>query len=149
MSNNMEPMHQNDLTALRMEYEEEKRVFDWMKKCFFVLAPTFVVVLIVMGAANIPTFTDRYGSDGIMSLIAYTPLIVMSMIPAALWAGCIPSGYIWAVRAIRRSRMFVLGNFIFLAFILVFLITIPALIAPIVFLAQWGKVSHLKKSLNG
>ena len=148
MGNNMEPMHLNVPNDLKAEYEEERRVLGQMKKCFFILFPAFVILFVVMMVVSIPSLSSSYGADGIKSLVVYMPSIVLSMIPVALWAGCVPSGYIWAVRAIRRSRIFVLGNFVVLAILFILLLTIPALISPIVLFLQWRRVSRLKASLS-
>lgn len=148
MNGNENQAYTNDNIALRAEYEEEARVFGWMKKSFLFLAPAFAVLYAVMFIANIPALEAKYGAEGIANLILYLPAILISCIPAILWAGCIPSGYIWAYRAIRRSRLFVMGNFAFLAVLVVLLIGIPILLAPVVFIIQWRKVSRLK-SMRG
>lgn len=133
--------------ALRAEYEQEARALGWMKKSFLVMVSVVVVFLVVLIAAHVPSLEEEYGAEGVGQLVRYLPVLAVRVLPVVLYIGCVPSGYIWAARYIRRHRVFMLGNVVFLALVVVLLVGVPAAISPALLAAQWLKVSKLKSKL--
>lgn len=137
--------YQNYAMALRAEYEEEKRVFSWMKRLGFIFGIVFAIAVFFILLINSPTLLDQTGPEGLIVLI---PVILFGTGFIGFWMGMLPAGYIGLWRAIRRSGLFICGNFIGLAIVATFLVSIPVLLGPIFFVRQCAKVSNLKKKID-
>ncbi len=148
MNDNAYQVYVYGYDPLRAEYEQESRVLGWMKKSFVVTSVALVVTFVAMILIGIPDFEAKYGAVNLAELVAYAPAIMSGFFPVILWLGCAPSGYIWAVRAIRRSHLFVMGSLTGFAVLLILFIGIPVLVAPVAFIVQWGKVARLKSRLG-
>lgn len=131
--------------TIQAEYEEEKRVFTLMKRCFLIFGGLLAAVVLIILLFNLPALVAKTG-------VGYLPVdilvIAYGTVMIGLWGGVIPSGYIGMWRALRRSRFFVFGNPIAMVLILTFLALIPAMLAPIFFFCQWRKVANLKHQLD-
>ena len=123
--------------AIRAEYDEEKRVFDLMKKFLYIVGAITAIVVFLLLLVNSPALITQTGAIGIIAP-AFT----------GFYVGTVPAGYIAAWRAIKRSKLFVWGNALGLLLIATLLLFIPAAFAPIAFLLQWLKVSNLKHQLD-
>ncbi len=134
--------------VLRAEYEREARALGWMKKSFLVMVPVVVIFLAAVIIANAPSVEAEYGAEGVSQLVQYLPSLAVNIFPVVLYIGCVPSGYIWAVRYIRQNRVFVFGNIFYLALMVVIFVTVPAAISPVLLAAQWVRVSKLKSKLS-
>lgn len=134
--------------VLRAEYERESRALGWMKKSFLVTAPIVVIFLAAVIAAMVPSLEAEYGAEGVAQLVQYLPTFVAKVFPVVLYIGCVPSGYIWAVRYVRQNRVFVFGNIFYLALMFVIFVTVPPAISPVLLAAQWLRVSKLKSKLS-
>ena len=131
--------------AIRAEYEEEKRVFDLMKRLFFIVGTITAVVVFLILLVTSPTLISQTGAAGILVLI---PVMLFGMVLTGFFAGVIPSGYIGMWRALKRSSFFVFGNPIVMLLILTFLAVVPVALSPIMYFCQWRKVSKLKCQLD-
>ena len=135
------PIYQDNTMAIRAEYDEEKRVFDSMKKFLYIVGAITAIVVFLLLLVNSPALITQTGAIGIIALV---PVLLAATAFTGFYVGTIPAGYIAAWRAIKRSKLFVWGN----ALGLTLLLFIPAAFAPIAFLLQWLKVSNLKRQLD-
>lgn len=138
----------NAREALRAEYDREARAFGWMKRSFLIAAPAFAVVLAALFVLTFPGPEAQTGAERMSLLATCAPTLFLDALPAVLYIGFVPAGYIWAVRYIRRNRLFVFGGIGYLALCFVAFIGLPAAFSPVLFLAQWIKVARLKKRLG-
>ena len=118
--------------AIRAEYDEEKRVFDLMKKFLYIVGAITAIVVFLLLLVNSPALITQTGAIGIIALVP----VVLAATAFTAW------------RAIKRSKLFVWGNALGLLLIATLLLFIPAAFAPIAFLLQWLKVSNLKRQLD-
>ena len=132
------PIYQDNTMAIRAEYDEEKRVFDLMKKFLYIVGAITAIVVS-------PALITQTGAIGIIALV---PVLLAATAFTGFYVGTVPAGYIAAWRAIKRSKLFVWGNALGLLLIATLLLSIPAAFAPIAFLLQWLKVSNLKRQLD-
>lgn len=142
------PIYQDNTMAIRAEYDEEKRVFDLMKKFLYIVGTITAIVVIVVFLlllVNSPALITQTGAIGIIALV---PVLLAATAFTGFYVGTVPAGYIAAWRAIKRSKLFVWGNALGLLLIATLLLSIPAAFAPIAFLLQWLKVSNLKRQLD-
>ena len=130
--------------AIRAEYDEEKRVFDLMKKFLYIVGAITAIVVFLLLLVNSPALITQTGAIGIIALV---PVLLAATAFTGFYVGTVPAGYIAAWRAIKRSKLFVWGNALGLLLIAT-LLSIPAAFAPIAFLLQWLKVSNLKRQLD-
>ena len=128
--------------AIRAEYDEEKRVFDLMKKFLYIVGAITAIVVFLLLLVNSPALITQTGAIGIIALVLAATAFT------GFYVGTVPAGYIAAWRAIKRSKLFVWGNALGLLLIATLLLSIPAAFAPIAFLLQWLKVSNLKRQLD-
>lgn len=135
----------SDNMMIRAEYEEEKRVFHLMKWLFIIIGSVSAVSIFLVLLFNTPAILAKTGAAGIPVLI---PVFLFGTCVVGFWCGVIPSGYIGAWRALRRSGLFIFGNFLGMALILTLFACVPVLLSPIFFISQWVKVSNLKKQLE-
>ena len=134
------PIYQDNTMAIRAEYDEEKRVFDLMKKFLYIVGTITAIVVFLLLLVNSPALITQTG--------ALVPVLLAATAFTGFYVGTVPAGYIAAWRAIKRSRLFVWGNALGLLLIATLLLFIPAAFAPIAFLLQWLKVSNLKRQLD-
>lgn len=136
MGNKMEPMHQDESNIMRLEYEEEKGVLDKMRKFFlpFAFFGFFVLSKKLLAGAS---FTAQ-------QTLFYTAFLT-------LWCACLPAIFItvsrWLGRIFESSGFFLLGGWLIWIAVLV----VAAIVSAFGFLAliaQWQKVSKLKRSLE-
>lgn len=139
------PIYQDNTMAIRTEYDEEKRVFDLMKKFLYIVGTITAIVVFLLLLVNSPALITQTGAIGIIALV---PVLLAATAFTGFYVGTVPAGYIAAWRAIKRSKLFVWGNALGLLLIATLLLSIPAAFAPIAFLLQWLKVSNLKRQLD-
>ena len=143
------PIYQDNTMAIRAEYDEEKRVFDLMKKFLYIVGTITAIVVFLLLLVNSPALITQTGAIGIIALV---PVLLAATAFTGFYVGTGPgggaAGYIAAWRAIKRSKLFVWGNALGLLLIATLLLSIPAAFAPIAFLLQWLKVSNLKRQLD-
>lgn len=137
--------YQNNNMVIRMEYEEEKRVFALMKWFLFILGSVTAIGVLILFLSKTPDLIAQLGAT---ELVVFIPFTLFASIFAGFWIGTVPAGYIAAWRAIRRSGLFIWGNLLGLLLIATLFLSIPAAISPIAFLLQWAKVSRLKRQLG-
>lgn len=139
------PIYQDNTMAIRAEYDEEKRVFDLMKKFLYIVGTITAIIVFLLLLVNSPALITQTGAIGIIALV---PVLLAATAFTGFYVGMVPAGYIAAWRAIKRSKLFVWGNALGLLLIATLLLSIPAAFAPIAFLLQWLKVSNLKRQLD-
>ena len=135
------PIYQDNTMAIRAEYDEEKRVFDLMKKFLYIVGTITAIVVFLLLLVNSPALITQTGAIGIIALV---PVLLAATAFTGFYVGTVPAGYI----AAWRSKLFVWGNALGLLLIATLLLSIPAAFAPIAFLLQWLKVSNLKRQLD-
>ena len=135
------PIYQDNTMAIRAEYDEEKRVFDLMKKFLYIVGTITAIVVFLLLLVNSPTLITQTGAIGIIALV---PVLLAATAFTGFYVGTVPAAW----RAIKRSKLFVWGNALGLLLIATLLLSIPAAFAPIAFLLQWLKVSNLKRQLD-
>ena len=135
-------IYQDNTMAIRAEYDEEKRVFDLMKKFLYIVGTITAIVVFLLLLVNSPALITQTGAIGIIALV---PVLLAATAFTGFYVGTVPAGYIAAWRAIKRSKW---GNALGLLLIATLLLSIPAAFAPIAFLLQWLKVSNLKRQLD-
>ena len=131
------PIYQ-DAMAIRAEYDEEKRVFDLMKKFLYIVGAITAIVVFLLLLVNSPALITQTGAIGIIALV---PVLLAATAFTGFYVGTVPAGYI-------AAWLFVWGNALGLLLIATLLLSIPAAFAPIAFLLQWLKVSNLKRQLD-
>ena len=137
------PIYQDNTMAIRAEYDEEKRVFDLMKKFLYIVGTITAIVVFLLLLVNSPALITQTGAIGIIALV---PVLLAATAFTGFYVGTVPAGAAW--RAIKRAKLFVWGNALGLLLIATLLLSIPAAFAPIAFLLQWLKVSNLKRQLD-
>ena len=135
----------DDANALRAEYEDESRVFGTMKKLLFVCGILTAVPVFLLFLLKLDTFPQEAGLYGFLLAM---PIIVLAPLFIGLWVGCIPAGFIWVWRAVKRSKWFVWGSPLVLLILLTLAVLVPAGFGVFFFLAQWVKVCNLKHQLD-
>lgn len=101
------PIYQDNTMAIRAEYDEEKRVFDLMKKFLYIVGAITAIVVFLLLLVNSPALITQTGAIGIIALV---PVLLAATAFTGFYVGTVPAGYIAAWRAIKRSKLFVWGN---------------------------------------
>lgn len=101
------PIYQDNTMAIRAEYDEEKRVFDLMKKFLYIVGTITAIVVFLLLLVNSPALITQTGAIGIIALV---PVLLAATAFTGFYVGTVPAGYIAAWRAIKRSKLFVWGN---------------------------------------
>lgn len=148
--------NQNSYSILQQEYNEEKRIFDKMKKWFKILSISIGVFLIVVFAvAMVASFTEMLGKEDttVPNLILASLILLLesltTIITMAAFVGTWPAGFMRIWGAISKSGWTVVGgSWIFWTILLVLLFWIPMCLGPFMYIAQWRKVVKLKKQLD-
>ena len=63
------PIYQDNTMAIRAEYDEEKRVFDLMKKFLYIVGAITAIVVFLLLLVNSPALITQTGAIGIIALI--------------------------------------------------------------------------------
>ena len=83
--------------AIRAEYDEEKRVFDLMKKLLYIVGAITAIVVFLLLLVNSPALITQTGAIGIIALV---PVLLAATAFTGFYVGTVPAGYIAAWRAI-------------------------------------------------
>lgn len=62
------PIYQDNTMAIRAEYDEEKRVFDLMKKFLYIVGAITAIVVFLLLLVNSPALITQTGAIGIIAL---------------------------------------------------------------------------------
>lgn len=63
------PIYQDNTMAIRAEYDEEKRVFDLMKKFLYIVGAITAIVVFLLLLVNSPALITQTGAIGIIALV--------------------------------------------------------------------------------
>ena len=63
------PIYQDNTMAIRAEYDEEKRVFDLMKKFLYIVGTITAIVVFLLLLVNSPALITQTGAIGIIALV--------------------------------------------------------------------------------
>ena len=87
--------------AIRAEYDEEKRVFDLMKKFLYIVGAITAIIVFLLLLVNSPALITQTGAIGIIALV---PVLLAATAFTGFYVGTVPAGYIAAWRVGQRSR---------------------------------------------
>lgn len=62
-------IYQDNTMAIRAEYDEEKRVFDLMKKFLYIVGAITAIVVFLLLLVNSPALITQTGAIGIIALV--------------------------------------------------------------------------------
>lgn len=135
----------SDVLSLQAQYEDEKHALSTMKKCFLVIAPLALLAVSLYTLSYLSHTSTEYPPDMLPYLLLLLPCMCIF---ASAWIGCIPAGFLYAWRSLRRSRFFVFGNALGMLLLVTLFACIPLGCAPLFFLLQVAKVGNLKSQLH-
>ena len=96
------PIYQDNTMAIRAEYDEEKRVFDLMKKFLYIVGTITAIVVFLLLLVNSPALITQTGAIGIIALV---PVLLAATAFTGFYVGTVPAGCMACNQALKAVRL--------------------------------------------